>query len=149
MGFDPATLMLAGTALGAFGEYQAGQDQSAMAEYNAKVQEREAQAAEQKAMIESRRQAAEAARQMSTLRARMGASGVISTTGAPLEIQAEQARQSELENAMIGYEGVTEAQRLRSGAAQTRYAGKVAKQASRIKAGTTLLTGFGQAYGGF
>src|SRR4030042_4318584 len=104
MGFDPFTLMLAGTALGAFGEYQAGEDESAMAEYNAKVQKREAQAAEQRSIVESRRQAQAAARKLGTLRGGLGASGAVTTAGAPLEIQAEQAKEFEQENLMVGFE---------------------------------------------
>lgn len=138
--------MLGGSALGAFGEYHAGQDESAMADYNAKVQQREAQAAEQRSIVESRRQAQDAARKMGTLRAGLGASGAVTTAGAPLEIQAEQAKEFEQENLMIGFEGTQEAARLRQQAKQTKYAGKVAKRASTIKAGTTLLTGFSQAF---
>lgn len=150
MGLDPATLsfmgMIGGTALGAYGQYQSGQDEAAMDDYNAKVQQREAQNAEQRSIIESRRQAQDAARKMGTLRAGLGASGAVTTAGAPLDLQAEQAKEFEQENLMIGFEGTQEAARLRQQAEQTKYAGKVAKRASTIQAGTTLLTGFSQAF---
>lgn len=140
-------LMLAGTAISAYGQYQAGEQAAAVAKYNQQVKEREAQAAEQKTMIAQRKQAQQAARQMSTLRAQMGAAGAVSTTGAPLEILGEQARQSAIENLEIGYEGTQEAERLRAEGKAIREQGRATRRASRIGAGATLLTGFGTAFG--
>lgn len=141
-----AGLMLAGTGLSAFGQYQAGEEASAVAKYNQQVKQREAQAAEQQAMIQSRKQAQAAARKMSELRAGLGASGVVTTTGTPLEILGEQARQSELENLEIGYEGTQEAAKLRAEGKMIRREGRSARRAARIGAGTTLLTGFGSTF---
>jgi hypothetical protein len=137
---------LAGTGVQAYGQYQAGREAAAVADYNAKVKEREAQAAEQQALVESRKQAREAARKMSELQAGLGAAGAVTTSGAPLRIMSEQARESELANLEIGYEGGQEAARLRSEGRQIRYEGQAQKRASRLKAGTTLLTGFGSAF---
>ncbi len=156
--FDPLTMAIAGgIGLAAAGEIQAGrvagaeaESQQAMANYNAAVQEREAQAIEQKTGLEQRRQAQEAARAMSRMQARIGVSGAVPTVGAPLRLQAKQASEFEMENLMIGYRGATEAARARSAAEITRIqAGvygrraKTAKQASYMRAGTTLLKGFG------
>lgn len=135
--------LVAGIGLQAFGQYQAGEEASAVAKYNQQVKEREAQAAEQKATIASRKQAQAAARQMSTLRAQMGAAGAVSTAGAPLEIFGEQARQSTLENLEIGAEGTQTAARLRSEGVAIREQGRAQRRASRIGAGASLLTGFG------
>lgn len=139
-------LLLLGVGAQAYSQYQAGEEYDAVARYNQQVKEREAQAAEQKAMIESRKQAKEAARKMSQLRAGLGASGAVTTEGAPLKIVGEQARQSELQNLEIGYQGYEEATKLRTEGQMIRYEGKAAKRTSRIKAGTTLLTGFGTAF---
>jgi len=151
--------IIAGTGLAAYGQVQAGRaaevtgkSEQAMANYNAAVQEREAQAIEARTSLEQRRQAEEAARAMSAMRAGFGAAGVVSTAGTPLQIQAKQASEFEMENLMIGYRGQTEAARARSMAAIERMRGKLAKErgraakrASYLKAGGTLLTGFGAA----
>lgn len=148
--FDPGTLaiiglstMAVGTGVSAYGQYQAGSAEQSAANYNARVLERQAQTREQKSLFEQQRQAEAASRQSSTMRAGFGSAGVISSEGTPLLIQAEQAHQSELENLMIGYQGMNEGQYLRSQAQQQRYAGKIAKQAGTISAGATLLQGFG------
>ncbi|HOK66353.1 MAG TPA: hypothetical protein PLV55_06030 [Anaerohalosphaeraceae bacterium] len=146
MGLDPVSaLLIGGTLTAAYGQVRAGQEEEAVAKYNARVKEMEARAQEQKTIVESKRQAEEASRQMSSLRTSLSASGLVSTTGTPLAILSEQARQSALENAMIGYEGMTAATRLREEAKQIKYAGKTAKKAAYIGAGTTLLTGFATA----
>ncbi len=150
-------LMIGGIGLAAAGEIQAGrvagaeaESQEAIANYNAAVQEREAQAIEQRTGIEQQRQAQEAARAMSRMQARIGVSGAVPTAGAPLRVQARQASEFELENLTIGYRGATEAARARSAAGIERIQAKVfgrkaktVKRAGFMRAGTTLLTGFG------
>jgi hypothetical protein len=141
----PVPLLLAGAGLQAYGQYQAGEEANAVAKYNQQVKEREAQAAEQQSLVQSRKQAQAAARQMSELQAGLGASGAVTTAGAPLSIISEQAQQSELENLEIGYEGLQEASKLREEGKMIRREGKTARRAARIQAGASLLTGFGTA----
>lgn len=150
-------LMGVGLGLTAVGQVQAGRAAAAEAEsaqaianYNAAVQEREATAIEQRTALEQRRQAEESARAMSRLRAGLGVAGVVPTAGTPLQIQAKQASEFEIENLMIGYRGMTEAERARSAAEMERLGGRLAIQRGRareragyIGAGATLLTGFG------
>lgn len=150
-------LMLAGTAMSAYGQIQQGQaaeaeakSQQNMANYNAKVAERDATAVEQKTRIEQIRQAKESERRLSTLNMNMGKAGVVSTSGTPLLLQATQSAEDELDNLMIGYEGAQEASRFRSQAgmyraegSMARERGRNAKTASYIGAGATLLKGFG------
>jgi hypothetical protein len=138
-------LMLIGTGVQAYGQLQAGKEEDSTSRYNQQVKEREAQALEQQKRVESRRQAEEASRRLSTLKLNLGASGQVTSEGTPLQIIREQARQDELENLNIGYEGTTGAENLRAQGREIRRQGKVAKQASRIKAGSTLLTGFGES----
>jgi len=150
-------LMATGLGLAAVGQVQAGraaaaeaESAQALANYDAAVQEREAQAIEARTALEQRRQAEEAARAMSTMRARIGVAGVVPTVGAPLQVQAKQASEFEMENLLIGYRGRTEAARARSAAEIERMGGRIAIQRGRareraayIGAGATLLTGFG------
>lgn len=140
--------MLAGIGMQAWGQKSAGDESAAVAKYNQQVKEREAQAAEQRAKIESRKQALESSRKMSELRAGLGASGAVTTAGAPLEIMAEQSRQSDLENREIGYEGLQESATRRAEGVMIAREGRAARRAGRIGAGATLLTGFGSVLSG-
>ncbi len=149
-------LMIMGTAASAGGQIYSGmaansEGKSAqnMAEYNAKLQEREAQAIEQRSAIEQKRQAQAAARQRSTMIAGMAKSGNVISEGSPLQILSEQAGESELENMMLGYNSAVEAQRARSQGQADIMQGKIARRAGKntrfgsfIGAGATALSGF-------
>lgn len=155
-----AALLIAGSIIGAVGQIQAGRAAEVMgksaqniANYNAAIQEREARAIRQKATFEQIRQAERAARVKSRLRTKLAVSGARMDVGAPLMLQEEQAVELELENLLIGYEAEVGAQRALSQAELDRLQGKIyrqkgkaAKKASYFKAGTTLLTGFGEAW---
>lgn len=152
------TLAVVGTGLAAVGQIQAAQaaaaqaeSAKAMAEYNAQVAEQEAKAIERRTGFEGRRAAEAAERRQSKLRAALGTAGVILTAGAPLKIQAEEAKESELEQLLISYEGDVAASRARSQAVLDRAQADIfgqragaARTAGFIGAGSTLLTGFGQ-----
>jgi len=156
----PLFMKIAGTTIAAAGQLQAGQiaqaeAQSAqnIANYNAAVMEQEARAIRQKATFEQKRQAEEATRIKSALTARLGAAGGL---GSPVaaDLAAEQAAEMELENLLIGYEGEVGARRALSQAEMDKLSGRMAKRrgeaarrASYVKAGTTLLTGFGTIFG--
>lgn len=156
---DPVTMLIVGAGVKAAGALQKGraaeaQAESArnIAEYNAAVQEREAQAIRQKGAFEQKQQAKRGARIKSALTARIAAAGGL---GAPVaaDLAAEQAAELELENLLIGYEAEVGARRALSQAELDRLSGrvarqrgKVAKRAARFEAGTTLLTGFGEAF---
>ena len=139
-------IMLAGTAMSAYGQYQEGKAASAEAKYQAQVQERQAKATEQKTAFEQRRLAEEQSRRKGTLQSQLGASGAVTTAGSPLMIMAEQAGEDDLDQALLGYEGREESTMLRHGAAVSRMKAKNAKTAGMIGAGSTLLHGFGSAY---
>ena len=159
MGFDPVSLMVIGTAMGAAGKIQQGQvaaqegaASQKLSQYNAALQEREAQAIEAKTAIDQKKQAEEADRGMSTMRAGLGASGAVMTAGSPLLIQAKQASENELTNLGIGQEGALAAGRARSQGAIDLYEGKMAalrgknaRTGSYLSAGSTLLTGFSKS----
>lgn len=154
-----ATNILLGAGLGlqAFGQIGQGMSasaqakgQAAVAEYNAKVAEQQAAAQRQATQYRQRKLAEEAKRYGSGMRAAMGASGAVSTTGTPLLIQATQAAEDELDQLMLGYEGEIQARRSESQAGAERLqAGIYKKQAKNarlagmIGVGTSLLTGFG------
>ena len=152
-----APAIVAGVGLTAAGLVQQGraakaqsESQAAMSQYNARVQEREAQAQQQYARFQQSRQAKESQRLKSSMQARMGMSGVDTSAGTPLLIQATQAEQSELDNLLIGYQGRVGAGRARSQAALDTMQSSIYKRRGRnqagaayTQAGTSLLTGFG------
>jgi hypothetical protein len=112
--------------------------------------EQQAKAIEQKTKFEQIQQAKRAERISSRLKAALGVSGARMGVGTPLLLQGEQAAELELENLLIGFEGRTEAARARTQATLDRLQasvfkerGRTAQKASFIRAGTTLLTGFG------
>lgn len=153
-----APLIIAGAGVMAAGQIQAGREAAAeaasterIANYNAAVQEQEARAIEQKSKFEQVRQAEEAERIKGKLRAKLSAAGVRTDVGTPLLLAEEQTAELELERQLIGYEARTEAQRARTQAQLDILQGKLSKQkgraarkASYFKAGSTLLTGFGE-----
>lgn len=152
-------MIIAGTGVAVAGQIQAGREaaaagrsESRMHAYNAALQERGAQAIEQKTKYESWRQAKEARRIRGRLRTQLAASGAVLGEGAPLLLEEEQLAELERKNLLIGYEGRTQVARARSQAELDRLSGKLAKQrgkaarkASYLRAGGTLLTGFGTA----
>ena len=142
-------LMAGGQIFSGMAASAEGESAKRMAEYNAQLAEREAQAIERKSAFEQKRQAEAGERQRSTMIASMGASGVSPTAGTALEVIGEQARESSLENLLIGENYGIEAQRSRSSGQMSLLEGKMAKKraknqalASYMGAGTTLLTGF-------
>jgi hypothetical protein len=155
-----APLLIAGGAgLIAAGQIQEGRAAAAegksaqnIQNYNVAVAESEAKAIEQKGRFKGIRQAKEAVRIQSSLRARLGVSGVRTDIGAPVLLVEEQAAESELEGFLIGAEARAKAGKARSQAELARLQGRLFKErgkqikrAAFLKAGGTLLTGFGFA----
>lgn len=129
--------------------------QQAIANYNAKVSERNAQYVEQQAAYKQKLQAQDNARRQSTLEAGLAASGAAPAEGTPLLLQSQQASQGELEMMMTGYQGQIGADQSRSQAAIDRAQASIygtqagyAVASGVTGAGTSLLKGFGKAYGG-
>lgn len=154
-----APLLVAGVGLIAAGQIQEGRAAAAegksaqnIQNYNAAVAESEAKAIEAKGRFEGIRQVKEAARIQSALRARLGVSGVRTDVGAPVLLAEEQAAESEIAGYLIGAEARAKAGRARSEATLARLQGKLFRERGRaqrtaafMKAGGTLLTGFGLA----
>lgn len=156
MAFVAPILMAASTAVGVASAIQQGRvaraqakAQSQMEEYNRDAAERDARAAEAKTRFDQIRQQQYGRRVMGRLKAKLGASGALTSEGAPLMLLASQAAELALENALIGVEGRTQAGRYRSQA--TLYGmqrdiykmqGRSAQQASYLQAGKSLLSGF-------
>ncbi|MCK5608533.1 hypothetical protein KAR91_42015 [Candidatus Pacearchaeota archaeon] len=134
-----AGLMAAGAGVGALSSIQQGKQANAIAQYNAAVGEQEAIASEEKAAFDEAIHRDRTKKAISTIRARMGRSGVTS----PAQAQAIEAsiEAGELDALAIRHSGAIEAARARSGAKLERMRGRAAKRAGKIGAVTSLLSG--------
>jgi hypothetical protein len=143
----PIALAVAGTAMSAFGQIQQAQRQKAMAEANANLAEQDAAQKQQAAKEEAYKISKERARTLGTQATQYGASGVSLSSGTPLDVLANTAAEYERD---ITYAGLHGDQARRRGEAEAeiyRFGGEQAATAGWIGAGSTLLTGFGKAYG--
>ncbi len=122
-------LASAGTALGALGALGQGQASGAAADYNARL-------AQDEATSKEAAQRADAQRRLSTIRSQIGKSGATSA-GTPLLVLADSAANAEIDALNTRYGGTAQSALYRAGGADARRAGT-------IRAGTSLLTGFGQ-----
>ena len=133
-----------GTVVNAFGQIQQGKAQQKWGSYNAAVAERDAETARLNAEYEAGVQRKETQKLLGRQRALYGKSGV-TLEGSPLLLMAETAAEGELDALMIERGGKMRAQGYRSEATLSRMKGSAAKRAGYYGAGSTLLTGAGQA----
>ena len=131
---------------GAAAARRQGTSEQNIANFNAQVAEREAEAARAKAKFEQKRQAKKAKAIESSLTAKLAKAGGL---GSPVagDLAEEQAAELELENLLIGFEGEIAAGRAESQAELDRLQGRLAKQrgkaagrAANIRFGTQLAT---------
>lgn len=145
-------LMLGGAALSAYGQVKSGQDKNKAAKFNASIAEQQAESVLQQGTKQANLQRYRGRQLISSQRARYGASGV-TASGSPLEVMAQTAEDVEYDALMTEWESKTKAQYYKSGAENSRRAGKKAVTDSYIGAGTTLLTsaasyGMSSGFGG-
>ena len=113
--------------------------QKALAKYNALLAEKQAKAIEERTKFQMSRQAKAGERLIGHQTAALGASGMaMGAGGVGDEILAEQRSELELENLMIGYEGLLEASQARSQAAAYRMQAKMFGQQAR----NSIIMGF-------
>jgi len=132
---------VAGAGVSAYGQYQAGQAQKAMGDYNAKLARNEAIAKEQATAAETQRMRTQKERALASQRAAYAKTGAMTTTGTPLLAMAEQAGLMELDILNMQRTGAMSAGASRSEAAMSKYQGSQAAKAGTIGAGSTLLQG--------
>ena len=148
---DPASLAtigaiasMAGTAFSAMNQIQQGKDQKKWYEYNAAVAERDAEEARKIAEYEAEQTRKEGQKLLSAQQARYASSGV-TFEGSPLLLMEETAKEIELDALMTERTGEVTAQKYTTEAALSRMKGSSANTAGYYGAGSTLLTGAGQA----
>lgn len=139
-------LMVAGTAVSAFGQYQAGQAQKAAANYNARVQEAQAIQQEMENRENIRRERKSGQGLLSSQRQKLGASGVVIQAGSPLEILGRTAGELELRAQDAARAGRSNLQYGLSQSRMTKWEGKQAATAATLGATGTILQGAGQSF---
>ena len=138
---DPKTMMaIASTAMKVVGQIQQGAMAQSMHEYNAQVQEIEAQNAQNASEYEERLHRERGKRLLSSQRTDIAASG-LGLEGSSLLAIEESAVEIEKDALAIRYSGSVAAARARSQAAADRMQGRAAKTAGMWGAGKSLLTG--------
>ena len=138
-----AVAVVAGTGLAAYGQYEAGQQAKATANYNAKLAENEAKAKEQQAHVESQQMQKQKERLIASQRAGFAKGGAVITEGTPLLLMAEQAGEAELDILQNQRNRAMEATALKSEASLQKYQGKQAARAANIGAIGTVIGGVG------
>ena len=124
-------------------EYEAKAEQE-LNERNAIILDQEAVARQEKAKFDQARQAEAAEIVIGELTATMGGSGLRIDVGAPIRLLEEQRAELDLDNYLIGYEGITEVAALRDRATMSRYFGKVVRQRGKNIRRSANLQAFGQ-----
>jgi hypothetical protein len=144
MGFSAAAL--AAAAVSAAGAIQQGQAAKKQADYQAAVQNQQAQRELEIAASQEQDFRRDQSRLMAQRRAALGASGIDFSTGSPLLASLDFVGEGELQSLRIRSGGQANASRLKQQAELTRAKGKSARTASFFKAGSTLLDGASKYY---
>lgn len=134
---------LAGTAVSAIGAVAAGNAQNDVAQYNAKIADNNARAERERAAYDAGLIKDERRRVVGSQRAAMAANGLEVSSGSPVAVLGDTTGQAEMDILARLYGGESAATAYGNDATRMRIEGKAAKQAGGIRAGTTLLTGFG------
>lgn len=135
-----------GSAVSAVGSVVSGYAQRQALDYNARVAELHADAAERSSDLEAEGIRKRTMRVQGAVRARAAGAGLDVSSGSPLDILAENASEGELDALVARYSGAVEASRARSQATLSRFQGSQAVTSGWIGAGAELLRSAGSAY---
>lgn len=145
--FIAIAAMGAGTIMQANAEKKAGNAANKQAKFQATQMEQQAgqeRAGAQRQSIEARRKANLAISRATALAA---ASGAGATDPTVMDVIGGLVSEGELAAGTARYQGEEKARGMETQASATRYEGKLAKQASRMKARATIIQGIGQMAG--
>jgi hypothetical protein len=146
--YSALALSAVGAGVSAYGAYQQGKSQEAIANYNAALERNRAIQAQQDAKAAAAAQRRE--KDILTKRQRaLYAKAGVTNEGTPLEVMIDTAQQMELEALEIERGGDIMASQHRSQAVIDTYSGKAAKRGAMYSAGATLLQGAGSIAGSF
>jgi hypothetical protein len=146
MGVSAAVVMGAGTAISAYGQYQAGKENAKLLNTNAAAAELQAEDAMRRGFLESSRHLSSVRRLQGTQRAAYAGSGVDAFSGSASEVQEESRLLGELDAMTIRNNAAREAFGYRHQASIDRYNSQRSSRMGGLNSFTTLLTGGSQAY---
>ena len=142
---------LAGGVMSAYGQLQQGEETQQTQNYNAQLDEQQAQVARQNAILNEYRARKEQGIMTGLQMGGYAKSGVSVGTGSPLDVIADSISNSELEIQMRNYNSEVEARNKESEARMRRLYGQNAVTQSKYQAvgtllssGTTALSRFGK-----
>lgn len=140
-------LTVGSTLLGAVGSIQQGQAANKAAQYNAAVQESQANIAQDQGAARATEVANRTRQRLAATRAASLQSG-LELSGSVNDVLDTVQKQGALDELTALYDSNTRAQGLRQSAQAERVKGRNAASAGYLNVGTTLLTGFSRAYEG-
>ena len=155
---DPITLLIASTAVTAVGSIAQGNAAAAQAEgqanaarYNAQINENNAQTALQAGNANEEAQRRKSAQQLGQQRAGLAENGIGLDSGTATDLTEQSAMNAELDALNIRYQGKTQAQAYRSGAAldraqadQAMANASSARTSGYLTAGASALSAYGK-----
>jgi len=139
-------IMVAAAAVAAYGAIQQGKAAKASAEFNAQVQQQNAQIARQDATDQAEQSRRETMLRLGSIRAAQGASGGTSE-GSVLDVLGATAAEGKRQEQNIMYQGELRARGYNNTATLDTFGGQQAQKASYLKAGSELLGGASGAAG--
>ena len=139
-------MQYAGTISKAVGQHYEGKAGRAAAEFNARVNDRNARATAANTREQVERERRMARRRLGNMRAAVGASG-ITLSGSALEAIGDNAAEMELDALTIQHEGKLKELGYRSDAESDRMRGRYLNRQGQLNAASTLLGGMGSMGG--
>lgn len=143
VGLLGAAVSFAGAGYAGMAQMEAGKSQAALSEYNARVQEQQAEQLKSDSRIGANAQRRQGEMLKSKQRALYAKAGV-TADGSPLLIQAEQAAIIEQSALDVERTGNVKAAYALSQAELDRMTGRAAKRAGKMQGTATILSGAGQ-----
>lgn len=135
---------LVGAGMSAYSSYQSGKSQQKIADYNAKVQEIQAQDARARGGFEANQKRREVAATLGQQQAQLAANGVETSSGTSLTLASDTAWAGEMDAKTIEVNALRAAYGYEQEAVGTRLQGKAAMRNARGSAYGSLLSGIGQ-----
>lgn len=149
MGITAAVAVVGAGAISAYGQYQSGRAARSTANFNASIEDMQADDAISRGLVAEREQRKQTRGLIGAQRAAYAGQGVALDEGTPLAVQSETAGMGELDALRIKNNAAREAWGYRVGAANSRLSGKYAARAANTQAIATLATTGSSAYSGY
>jgi hypothetical protein len=134
-------MMIAAAGISAATAVRQGQIAKASGNYNATINEQNAQITREETQMLARQHDREMLQRLGAIKAAQGKAGGAAGEGSVLDVLGDVAAQGELERQNIEYRGELKARGFQNTAALDRAAGRAANQGSYLRAGAELFAG--------